>query len=267
MTARNFSVLLFSLFLVGFGDTSYFDNKEGNRLYEEQKYDEAVEAYSRAKSGNKNEKGIDYNLGNSLFRTGDVSKAIESYAAATETGDATLKENAMFNLGAAYYKAGEKAVEAKDMEGAGAALKGSVGQYKKLLALKPGDDDARHNLELALEKLKLLEEQKKEQDKKDKSDQDKDSDEKKEKSESQSDDDKKQGDSDKEEENESNEEKSDEKKDSDQQKQNKKEEPKEGMTPEKAQRILDAIENDEKELREKIKAAEVGKQPPVEKDW
>ena len=136
MTARNFSVLLFSLFLVGFGDTSYFDNKEGNRLYEEQKYDEAVEAYSRAKSGNKNEKGIDYNLGNSLFRTGDFGKAIESYAAATETGDATLKENAMFNLGAAYYKAGEKAVEAKDMESAGTAFKRLCRSIQKTVGAK-----------------------------------------------------------------------------------------------------------------------------------
>ena len=264
---RNLPVIFLALFLVGFGDTAYFDNKKGNRLYEEQKYNEAVEAYSRAKNGNKSEKGIDYNLGNSLFRTGDYGKAIESFSAATETEKAALKENAMFNLGAAHYKAGEKAIEAKDMESAGAAFKGSVDQYKNLLALKPGDDDARHNLELAIEKLKMLEQQKQQQDKKEKSDKDENSEDKKEESQSQGDDGKEKDDSDKRQENENNKKRSDEDKNDDQQKQGKKEEPKEGMTPEKAQRILDAIENDEKELREKIKAVEAGKQPPVEKDW
>lgn len=52
---------------------------EANRLYEQRKYAEAARAYESLLAGNKASPEIMFNLGNALFKNGNIGKAILSY--------------------------------------------------------------------------------------------------------------------------------------------------------------------------------------------
>jgi len=121
-------------------------NNEGNRLYEQKKYDEALRKYTDAQALKPGAPELHYNIGNVLFRKGDVDKAIEEYMRAQSAADQHLRQAATYNRGNALMQKGK----AQD----------AVNAYVQALRLDPTDAEAKRNLELA---LKLLEAQKQQQ--------------------------------------------------------------------------------------------------------
>ena len=121
-------------------------NNEGNRLYEQKKYDEALRKYTDAQALKPEAPELHYNIGNVLFRKGEVDKAIEEYMRAQSAADVRLKEAATYNRGNALLQAGK----AQD----------AVNAYVQALRLDPTDAEAKRNLELA---LRLLQQQKQQQ--------------------------------------------------------------------------------------------------------
>jgi len=121
-------------------------NNEGNKLYEQKKYDEALRKYTDAQALKPGAPELHYNIGNVLFRKGEVDKAIEEYMRAQSAADPRLREAATYNRGNALMQKGK----AQD----------AINAYVQALRLDPADAEAKRNLELA---LRLLEEQKKQQ--------------------------------------------------------------------------------------------------------
>jgi tetratricopeptide (TPR) repeat protein len=110
---------------------------EGNRAYERSRYEQALAAYDRASALAPGEAAVVYNRGNALHGLRRYDEAtIASLEAAERTEDAALRNHARYALG-------NHAFRRDDLQAAREA-------YAGVLLADPGDEDARHNLELVL---------------------------------------------------------------------------------------------------------------------
>ena len=122
---------------------------EGNRLYEEGRFDEAHQMYLEALRESPESSLIRFNSGNALYQTQDFQRAMEAYQQAIESGDPELASSAWYNLGNSLYR--------------GQQLEPSLEAYKQALRLDPEDVDAKHNIERVLEQIQEEDQQDDEQ--------------------------------------------------------------------------------------------------------
>lgn len=215
---------------------------KGNEAFMEKKYAEA-EADYRVSQSKFAKASSAYNLGNSIYRQKQVSEAKKPFLAAIKSAKTYQQKHMAFhNLGNVYMK------EKKYTE--------AVEAYKNALRNDPKDEETRYNLALA---KKFLKDNPPPKDKKDKKD-DKKEDKKK--------DQKKNPDQDKKEDKPKEPEEKEKDKDG---KPEEKPQPKpapSGISKERVKNLLDAVNNEEKKVQEKVNAKKV-KAPPVrtEKDW
>ena len=125
------------------------ETREGNRLYEEGRFAEAHEKYLEALLEAPDSPIIRFNDGNALYRGEDYESALESFRAAVESGDPELAAAAWYNLGNTLYRQG--------------ALPESLEAFKQALRADPADADAKHNLERVLEQMQEQQQQQEQQ--------------------------------------------------------------------------------------------------------
>jgi tetratricopeptide (TPR) repeat protein len=190
-----------------------------------------------------------YNLGNAIYRQNQNAEAKFAYATALANTKSRAQKHKIFhNLGNVFMK--EK------------NYTNAVEAYKNALRNKPSDEETRYNYALAKQKLK-------ENPPKDDKNKDKNKDKDKEKKDKdKKDKDKKDGDKDKKD-------KKDDKGDKDKDK--KDEKPKDegkpkpnpgGISKQRTENLLDAVNNEEKKIQDKVNAQKVkGKPVQTEKDW
>ncbi len=121
-------------------------NRKGNQFYAQKKYAEAEKEYLDAQVKNPGNPAILYNLGNSLIRQEKFGPGVKALDQAIESGDKAAKKNSWYNKGNALFGMG--------------AYRDSANAFIEALKLDSSDKDAKHNLELALMKLKEEERQK-----------------------------------------------------------------------------------------------------------
>lgn len=209
--------------------------KEGNELFERKKYPEAAKSYQQAVKKNKGSYKANFNLGDAYYKQGKFEEAAQQFQALTH--QATSKDT----LSKAYHNLGNALLQSKKYEE-------SINAYKNALKSNPNDEDTRYNLAYAQQMLKQQQQQNKD-DKKDKDKKDKDKKDKKDK------DKKEQDKKDKE-----------DKKKQDQKKKKQQQQP-DQISKEDAQRLLDALQNDEKNVQNKAKKGKQGIKVKIEKDW
>ena len=223
---------------------------KANEEYAENKFVDAEANYRISDSKFPNKTVAPYNLGNAIYKQNQVAEAKFAYAKALKNAKSRPeKHQAFHNLGNVFMKEKDytQAVEA----------------YKNALRNDPTDEETRYNYALAKKKLK--ENPPKDDNKKDdkKSDKDKDKDKKK-------DDKKKDGDKDKKD-NKDKDKKEDKDKDNKGPKPDDKGEPKPapgGISKERLENLLDAVNKEEKKVQDKVNAQKVkGKPMKTEKDW
>lgn len=239
-------LLLQTLFLFAQKEKSYV--YKGNKLYAEQKYKEAEANYRKSVEKKAQSVEGNFNLGDALYKQKQYDKAAEQFSkiAASPAGKAEKAK--------AYHNLGNSLLQSKKIEE-------SIEAYKKALMNNPKDDETRYNLAYAQELLKKQQndQNKKDQDKKNQNkDQDKKNQDQKNK------DDKNQDQKDG---------KDQQKKDQDnkngQDQQKKQGDHQPGrLSKEDAQRILDAMNNDEQRTQQKVKnqKAKAGS-ARITKDW
>lgn len=292
-TAQQFLILTIFLFLgvkVWAQDAKLLKQKEeaaeksldltfqaNQNLTQNQDDIQAEMAYRRAISKNDSNSVAKYNLGNLYYRNNSLGEAFMRYKQAGLTAESKAdKHKAYHNLGNVFMKNKEypKAVEA----------------YKEALRNDPTDDQTRYNLALAKEENKKQQQQNKDnQDKKDDKDQkDQNKDNKEDQNQDQKNNkenkDNKQGEDKKDQQGED---KKDDKKEGEDQKQPQDNKPDQGeknqepkpednqqqprpnqLSPQQIKNILEAMNNEEQKVRERINAEKVkGKPVQNEKDW
>ena len=241
---------------------------EGNKDLSENNFIDAEVDYRKAIAKSDENHAAPYNLGNAYYNNESYTEAFGRFKQAGELADKKSdKHRAYHNMGNVFMKRKqyEKAVEA----------------YKEALRNNPTDEETRYNLALAKEMLKKQQdeqkndqndENKENQDQKDKQDQNQDKNEggDDEKEKDQGDQGEKEKDENKEGEGD---EKEEEKKQPDQGKEQEKEQQEQRPRPnqlskQQIQNLLDAMQNEEKKVQEKIDAKKVkGVKVKNEKDW
>jgi tetratricopeptide (TPR) repeat protein len=220
--------------------------KEGNKQYNSGKYNEAEISYRKSLAKEKNNTAAGFNLGNSLFKQQKPSESANQYnQVLSQPNLSDDQKSALYhNLGTSYLK--DKKYEE------------SINAFKQSLKLNPKDNDTRYNLAYAQSMLRQQQQQSKNdknQDKKDKQQQDQ-----QQNGQQQKDKDKQQQDQNKDSAQQQKEEKGKEDKGK-QQKGSKQE-----ISKEDAEKILQALNNDEKNLQKKMIQKE-GNRIPIDKNW
>ena len=223
---------------------------KANDEYAEKQFVEAEANYRISHSKFPKRTVAPFNLGNAIYKQNQVAEAKFAYATALEnTKSRVQRHKVLHNLGNVFMK--EK------------NYTNAVEAYKNALRNKPSDEETRYNYALAKKMLKDNPPQKDDKNKdKDKDKKDDKKDGEKEKKDDKNDD-KKDGDKDKKE-NKGDQDKKDEK-------------PKDegkpkpmpgGISKQRTENLLDAVNNEEKKIQDKVNAKKVkGKPVQTEKDW
>jgi tetratricopeptide (TPR) repeat protein len=223
---------------------------KANEEYTQKKFVDAEADYRISHSKFPKGAAASYNLGNAIYRQNQVAEAKFAFAKAIGSTKARPQKHMAFhNLGNVFMKEKNysEAVEA----------------YKNALRNDPSDEETRYNYALA---KKMLKENPPKDDKKKDKNKDKNKDKK---------DDKKDGDKDKKDD--KGDKDKDKKDDKDKDGKNKGDKPKEdgqpkpkpgGISKQRLENLLDAVNNEEKKVQDKVNAKKVkGKPIKTEKDW
>lgn len=240
-------LLLYSFLLLSFAifaQEKDFHLPRANSEFADKKYAEAEAEYRISLSNNPKKSISAYNLGNAIYKQNNNSEALFSYENAIKNATARPEKHTAFhNSGNIYMK--EKNYSA------------AVEAYKNALRNNPNDEETRYNFALAKKMLKNNPPKK--DDKKDKKEKKKDDKKKDDKKDKKKDDNKK------------DDKKDGDKKDKNDQKNNQDGQPKPkpgGIQKERVQNLLDAVNNEEKKIQDKVNANKVkGKPIQTEKDW
>jgi len=214
-------IVLFSFSLTYAED--YIDLvKKGNDAFNNKDYKKALEYYHYAETEIPESPELEYNMAGALTEDGGYEQAVDKYTKALNTSDLSLEAKTHYNLGNTYYWM-------KDYQNA-------IKSYENCLKIAPDDMDAKYNLELA---RKMLKEQiKPEQQQQQQQQQEQQNQEQEQQQQQQ-------------EQNQQEQQQQEEKQDEQQQQQQVQKE--EEISKEDAERILNALRDDEKEVQKKIK--------------
>lgn len=203
--------------------------RDGNRSYRQEKFADAEVNYRKALEKDKNLSQGEFNLGDALYKEGRYDEAAQQYGlAAIRQPDAQRKARAYHNLGNALLKSQR--------------LPESIQSYEEALKLNPHDLDTKYNLAYA---RALLKQQQQQQNQKQDQKQNKD----------------KQDQSKQDQKQQQQKQQEQEKKDQQQAQQKKQQ-----ISKQDAERILQALNNEERDVQKKLKK-KVPARVKVEKDW
>ncbi len=131
---------------------------EGNAAWHAKRPEEAVLAYEKALALRPNSPEALYNLGTAFYRAGDFGRALETLErAAAIKRRGRLAALAHYNAGNAAFNYALSMVYS-DPRGAPGMMERAIQLYEEALRVEAGFADARHNLEVAKKWLKLVEE-------------------------------------------------------------------------------------------------------------
>jgi Ca-activated chloride channel homolog len=219
--------IIFSHVLHAQSDKKYI--RQGNREYEKNKFSESEISYRKATDKNKNTPDAVFNTGDALYKQKKFEDAGKEFIEnAKMNEDKDKRSAALYNLGNSMLKANK--------------VQESIDAYKGSLKLNPDNPEAKYNLAYAQDLLVKQQEQKQQQQNKDKQDQNK-----------------------KDNKNNKKEQKDKDKENKDQQKndkqdQDQKQQDQQTMSKDDAQRLLNALANEEKNVQEKVKLAKAAKE-------
>jgi len=147
-TLRIFIMALLLLSVAGFGG-AWGLVREGNKLFAEGQFDQALTRYTDAQLEEPDNPSLQYNIGTVLYKQKKYKEAVESFQKVAATAnESDLKEKALYNMGNAYFRQAESA---GDIE----LLSKAVDAYTEALKLDPNDTDAKYNLEVVRRMLEL----------------------------------------------------------------------------------------------------------------
>ena len=114
--------------------------KAGNEAYRKAEFEKASEAYQQALKKNPRNATASYNNGNALYKSGKKEESVKAYDNAISLLETPVsKGNAFYNKGVVLQQ-GQKLPEC-------------IEAYKQALILDPSNEDARQNLQKALQQL------------------------------------------------------------------------------------------------------------------
>ena len=231
------------------GNKAYKDGLEllqkGDKTKAADAWDEALKYYRDAEIEKPESYQLSYNLGSVMYQQEKYQDALDKYYKSLSTDDVKHRAWANYNLGNTLYRSGKypEAIQA----------------YQKCLELIPEDEDAKYNLEFVRKKMKEMMDKEKQRQENQKQ-QNQQQNQQQQQQQQQEQEQKQQ-----EQQSQASQSEQEQKKKEEQQQQQLK--PKEGMTKEEAERILNAFKDDEKDMQKKKKQEIQGQGVKGGKDW
>ena len=208
--------------------------RQGNGQYKDQKYSDAEVSYRKALEKEQELVPGQFNLGNALYKQDKGDEAVRAYEnAAMKAESKETKADAYFNMGDAYMK--------------GQHYQEAVNSYIESLKLNPSDQDTKYNLSYALAKMREQQQQQQQN----KNDKNKDNKQDKQKNQQNQD---------------QNKQDQQQQQKQDQQPQQKQQSQEKKMAKAEAERILDVLKNNEKDVQKKLRVRQ-GVRVKTDKDW
>lgn len=238
--------------------------REGNRHYANGEFDKAIDAYNEGLQLNDESYAAAFNLADALYKNGQFEEASSQFNQLAQSQEDQEKLGDLFhNIGNTFMEQ-QKYSEAAE-------------SYKQALRNDPGDEDTRYNLSYAMQKILQQQQQEQQQQQNQDKNQDKNQEGDKQESKGDGEDDQDQ-DQEKNQEDENQEEKEGDKQDQNEKSPGDQEEEKKGnqgdqpepgeMSKEDAERILEALQNQEQDLQEKMDKKKAKTTTlMIEKDW
>lgn len=219
-------------FINGYAQNERTLIRDGNKQYQKKKFSDAEVNYRKSMEKNNRSFEGNYNLGNALYRQDKMEEATNYFSgSAALTKDKEAKSDAYYNLGNSLLKS-DKYQE-------------SVDAYKNALKINPKDEQSRYNLSYALSKMRQQQQQQNDKNKDNKDNKKKPDENKKQQADQKKQDQKQQADN----------------------KNQQGQPPKPKISKEDAERMLQALKNDEKNLQKKLAKKFNGSSGNPEKDW
>ena len=284
---RRMQLKLLSIFLtllLGWSSIGWIDPladkiREGNRLYQDGNYDGALDKYVNAQIDSPEIPQLDFNIADVQYKRGKHSEAAQLFEKVIKSDDIGMKTKSSFNLGNTLYRQGKMKEALEYYKKTVDYINEAVPTPSELDALK---NDAKYNYEYVEKKMKEQQQKQQNQDQKDqqqKEDQDKKDEQSnenkgadKEKQESQKDkqqpapENTQEKNENKKDENYKQSDKDKQKDQPEEQQQRRPQEMKQ-MSKEEAERLLDALNQSEKEARAMVRDTQHFQHKSVEKDW
>jgi len=207
---------------------------KGVDLYKDQKFADAEVNFKKGAEKSPDNFEAKFNLGDAYYKQQRYDEAMKSYQSAMVDAKNDLDKSKI------YYNVGNSLLKSQK-------IKESIGAYKEALKLNPDDQESKYNLSYALNQLKNNnQDQKQNQDQnKDQKDQNKDQQNKDQQNKDQQNQDQQK---------------------QDQQQQQSKEQKEQELTKQEAEKILNALKENEKDLQKKLRKVK-GQPIKTEKDW
>ncbi len=144
--------------------------RQGNRLYADGQYAEAVNRYNEAEVEQPEALVPKFNKANSYYRLDDLGEAIDLYQeVAAGSKDMTLVTKAKYNLGNCFFQRGDKQRDS-DLHKALEDMQTSITYWRGVLDIDPQNEKAARNIEVArltikdiLDQIKKQQEQQKQE--------------------------------------------------------------------------------------------------------
>jgi tetratricopeptide (TPR) repeat protein len=231
-------ILILPVLVHGQAERKYI--RQGNKQYKEEVFDESEILYRKALEKEQQSYSGEFNLGDAMYKQEKFEDATRSFHKLAENQTDPIK------LGELYHNMGNSFLKANQLEA-------SIEAYKQALRNNPADDETRHNLAYAQQMLQQQQDQQKQDQDQDQNKQDQDQDQNKQ------DQDQNKQDQDQ------NQDQQDQDQNQDQQQQQQ-QQPQ--ISREDAQRMLQALQQDEQDLQEKLKKQKAqATKVKVLKDW
>jgi Ca-activated chloride channel homolog len=231
-------IILFVTAVITFAQTDKKFIRQGNHSYEKEKFPDSEILYRKALDKNKESADALFNTGDALYKQKKYEEASRQFDGNYSMNEDKKKKSAsLYNMGNSLLMANK--------------VKECIDAYKGSLKLNPDNMEAKYNLAYAQDLLQKQQQQQKQQKDQDKNNQDKNKD-KQQQNKDQKD----------------NQDKKDQNRDNKDQQQQQQQQQDQGISKEDAQRVLNALANDEKNVQEKVKLAKAAKEKVrTTKNW
>jgi len=115
-------------------------NRDGNRAFDNKKFDDAAQLYEEAQTKFPESPELAYNKGDALYKLGKYGDAVGHLRRGADSTDPAMRQKSLYNLGNAFHELKELQMAAK--------------AYRDALKLNPADLDAKINYEKTMRELK-----------------------------------------------------------------------------------------------------------------